>query len=201
MKTMRILIMSVALSLSMSAMCQTAMQWGGKPSKEAIKETKRMKKDGWKVTIGEPPLERQLDDAYKYRYDRDEEGNRRYIVGVGQSHAQSYDVARIQAEENARAEIGRNIGSEVTNTVNNMLFNTQLANDKAESKSIIDAVVKTVSSQHLSGTEVVASAYRELPDKNKEVQIRLVAKSSDIRARAKNAARAELESRGIKINE
>ena len=201
MKTMRILIMSVALSLSMSAMCQTAMKYDGKPSREAVQEAKRMKKDGWKVTMGEPPLERQLDDAYRYRYDRDEEGIRRYIVGVGMSHAENYDVARMQAEEVARAEIGRNIGTEVTNTVNNMLVNTQLANDNAASKTIIDAVIKTVSSQHLSSTEVVASAYRELPNKNKEVQIRLVAKSSEVRARAKNAARAELESRGIKINE
>ena len=38
MKTMRILVMSVALSLSMSAMCQTTAQMKAKQAKTVLKE-------------------------------------------------------------------------------------------------------------------------------------------------------------------
>ena len=69
MKAMRILIMSVALSLSMSAMCQTTAQMKSKQakavlkekaSKDARKEAKKMEKEGWKVTPGALPLRSSL---------------------------------------------------------------------------------------------------------------------------------------------
>lgn len=195
---MRFLMMSVALSLSMSAMCQTAMKYDGKPSREAVQEAKKMKKAGWQVPIGDPPLERQIDDALRKRYSRDEKDKPKYILGLGQSHAENYDVARLQAEELARAAIVRNSSSMVTSTVNNMLTNSQLAKDKASSQSVIDAVMNTVSTMNIGFTEVVVSAYRELPDKNKEVQIRLVAEYSEIHAGIESATRAEIEKRGIK---
>ncbi len=189
---MRFLIMSVALSLSMSAMCQTPKKRNEKPSKEAVQLAKEMKKEHWKVPIGEPSLERQIDDALWYRDEEDADGKSRYISGLGQSHAENYDVARLQAEEIARAAIARNAGSMVTTTVDNMLTNSQLPKNKATSQAVIDAVINTVSSQILGQTKVVVSAYRELPDMVKEVQIRLVAKSSDIQADIESASRAEI---------
>lgn len=198
MKTIKFIAVLAALSFSMSGMCQTPMKWTGKASKEAIQEAKKMKKEGWQVPIGEPPLERQIDDAIRYRYDKDENNKSKYISGQGQSHAENYDVARMQAEELARAAIARNSGSMVTSTVKNMLTNSQLAKDKATSQSVIDAVINAVSDMNIGYTEVVVSAYRELPDNNKEVQIRLVAKSSDIQAGIENLTRAEMEKHGIK---
>ncbi len=65
MKAMKFIAVFVALSLSMSAMCQTTAQMKSKQakatlkekaSKDGRKEAKRMEKEGWQVSPGALPL-------------------------------------------------------------------------------------------------------------------------------------------------
>ena len=210
MKAMRILIMSVALSLSMSAMCQTTAQMKSKQakavlkekaSKDARKEAKKMEKEGWKVTPGAPPLEKQLDRAYMYALDIDDDMNQLYLLGEGKSVAGNYDAARMQARELARLEIAGSISSEATSLIDNMVGNKQLDNEDAASMTTMLSESKTIFSQKLGRTMVAVEAYRELPNKNREVLVRLAAKSSDIKEIAKNAIREEMEKHGLKMSE
>ena len=101
MKTMRILVMSVVLSLSMSAMCQTTAQMKSKQakatlkekaSKDARKEAEKMEKEGWQVSPGALPLEKQLDRAYMYALDIDDDMRVTFGVGIGK-------VGRVEALE------------------------------------------------------------------------------------------------------
>ena len=210
MKTLRILIMSVALSLSMGAMCQTTAQVKAKQakavlkekaSKDARKEAKKMEKEGWKVSPGALPLEKQLDRAYMYALDVDDDMNQLYLLGEGKSIAGNYDAARMQARELARLEIAGSISTEATSLIDNMVGNKQLENEDAASMTTMLSESKTIFSQKLGRTIVAIEAYRELPNKNREVLVRLAAKSSDIKEIAKNAIREEMEKRGMKMGE
>ncbi len=202
--------MAVALSFSMSAMCQTTAQQKAKQaktvlkekaSKDARKEAKRMAKEGWKVSPGALPLEKQLDRAYMYALDIDEDMNQVYLLGEGKSIAENYDAARMQATELARLEIARSISSEATSLIDNMVGNKQMGNEEAATMTTMLSESKTISSQKLGRVVVAVEAYRVLENKNREVLVRLAAKSSDIREIAKNAVRQEMEKQGIKMNE
>lgn len=210
MKTMRIVAVLAALSLSMSAMCQTTAQMKAKQaktvlkekaSKDARKEAKKMEKEGWKVSPGALPLEKQLDRAYMYALDVDDDMNQLYLLGEGKSVAGNYDAARMQARELARLEIAGSISSEATSLIDNMVGNKQLENEDAASMTTMLSESKTIFSQKLGRTMVAVEAYRELPNKNREVLVRLAAKAADIKEIAKNAIREEMEKRGLKMSE
>lgn len=210
MKTMRILVMSVALSLSMSAMCQTTAQMKAKQaktvlkekaSKDARKEAKKMEKEGWQVSPGALPLEKQLDRAYMYALDIDDDMNPVYFLGEGKTIGENYDAARMQATELARLEIVRSISSEATSLIDNMVGNKQMGSEEAATMTTMLSESKTISSQKLGRVMVAVEAFRVLPNKNREVLVRLAAKSADIKEIAKNAIREEMEKRGMKMSE
>ena len=210
MKAIKFIVVFAALSLSMSAMCQTTAQLKAKQaksvlkekaSKDARKEAKKMEKEGWKVSPGALPLEKQLDRAYMYALDIDEDMNQLYLLGEGKSVAGNYDAARMQATELARLEIARSISTEATSLIDNMVGNKQLDNEEAASMTTMLSESKTITSQKLGRVVVAVEAYRELPNKNREVLVRLAAKASDIKEIAKNAIREEMEKRGKQMSE
>ena len=210
MNTMKFIAVLAALSLSMGAMSQTTAQLKAKQaktvlkekaSKDARKEAKKMEKEGWKVSPGALPLEKQLDRAYMYALDVDDDMNQLYLLGEGKSVAGNYDAARMQARELARLEIAGSISSEATSLIDNMVGNKQLENEDAASMTTMLSESKTIFSQKLGRTMVAVEAYRELPNKNREVLVRLAAKAADIKEIARNAIREEMEKRGLKMSE
>ena len=210
MKAIKFIAVLAALTFSMSAMCQTTAQLKSKQaksvlkekaSKDARKEAKKMEKEGWKVSPGALPLEKQLDRAYMYALDIDEDMNQLYLLGEGKSVAGNYDAARMQATELARLEIARSISTEATSLIDNMVGNKQLDNEEAASMTTMLSESKTITSQKLGRVVVAVEAYRELPNKNREVLVRLAAKASDIKEIAKNAIREEMEKRGKQMSE
>jgi hypothetical protein len=176
-------------------------QLNERSSKAARKEAKKLKKAGWIVSPGTLPLEKQLDRSYQYQYATDDDMNDVWASGNGQSVGEVYDAAKMQATELARLDLASKIGSECTGIIDNLTANKQLPKDEATSISTLMAKSKTVFSQKLGGVKVVVEAYRELPNKNKQVMIRMFAKKADIQNIAKNAIRAELEKRGIKMTQ
>lgn len=194
MKTMRLFTMLLALSLSVSVMAQNSAL-NEIASKEARKAAKEMKKQGWITTPGALPLEKQLDRSYQMQYDDE------YISGDGQSVGEVYDAAKMQATEVARLNLASKISTECTGLIDNLTANKQLPKDEAASISTLMAESKTIFSQKLGKVKVVVESYRVLPNKNKEVMIRMFAKTSDIENIAKSAIREELEKRGVKMTE
>ena len=197
MKKMRLITMLLALSLSVCGMAQS----NSKASKDARKEAKELKKQGWQTTPGALPLEKQLDRSYQYQYATDDDMNDVWVSGNGQSVGEVYDAAKMQATEVARLDLASKISTECTGLIDNLTANKQLANDDATSISTLMAESKTIFSQKLGQVKVVVEAYRVLPNKKKEVMIRMFAKTSDIQNIAKNAIREELEKRGVKMND
>ena len=191
MRTNRVFTMLLALSVSVCGMAQN----NDKASKDARKEAKELKKQGWQTTPGALPLERQLDRSYQYQSDDE------WISGNGQSIGEVYDAAKMQATEVARLDLAGKISTECTGLIDNLTANKQLPNDDATSISTLMSESKTIFSQKLGQVKVVVEAYRVLPNKKKEVMIRMFAKTTDIQNIAKNAIRDELEKRGINMSD
>ncbi len=210
MKTIKFLVMSVVLSLSLGMQAQTTKQQKlkqtreelrEKASKSAREEAKRLKKDGWQVSPGALPLERQLDRSYMFQEDFDEDMNPLYFIGEGRSIGENMDAAHIQATELARMDLAGKIGSEVTALVDNLVGNKQLAAEEAASITTTMIESKTIYSQKLGRVQVALEVNRTLKNKNKEVMVRLVAKAAAIKEIAKSAVREELEKKGAEMSD
>jgi hypothetical protein len=211
MKTMKFVVMLVALSFSMSAMGQNSVQDRLKENKSALKnediskdakkEAKRLKKEGWTVSPGGLPLEKQVNRLYMYLEQYDDDMNPLYFDGEGRSTAENFAAAQIQATELARLNLASKISSEATGIVDNLVANKMLADDQAASITTTMSENKTIFSQKLGRLQTPLVVTRELKNKNKEVMVRVVTKTSAIQEIAKEAIRAELEKGGKELSE
>jgi len=210
MKTIKFFAVLCMLSLSMSAMGQNAMQaklkenkaaLKEKASKDARKEASRLKKEGWNVSPGGLPLEKQLDRHFMFIEQYDDEMNSLYIAAEGQATGETFAAAQIQATELARMNMAGSIGSEATGIVDNLVANKMLADNQAASITTTMLESKSIFSQKLGRLTTTLVVVRELKNKNKEVMVRLVTKTSSIQEIAKEAIRAELEKDGKELSE
>ena len=210
MKTMKFLAVLALLSFSMNTMAQNALQkkvkenkaaLKEKASKDAKKEAKRLQKEGWTVSPGGLPLEKQVDRLYMFLEDYDDDMEPVYVDGEGRSIAENFAAAQIQATELARMNIASKISSEATGIVDNMVANKMLADDQAASITTTLVENKSIFSQKLGRVQTPLTVTRELKNKNKEVMVRMVTKVSSIKEIAKEAVRAELEKEGKELSE
>ena len=210
MKTMKFLAVLALLSFSMNTMAQNAMQAKLKETKAALKEkaskdakdeAKRMKKEGWTVSPGALPLEKQIDRYYAYIEQTDDELNPLYYSGEGIATAENFAAAHMQATELARLNLASSISTEATGIIDNMIANKMLADNQAASITTYISENKTIFSQKLGRVQTPLVATRQLKNKNKEVIIRMVAKVSSIHEIAKDAIRSQLETEGKELSE
>ena len=210
MKTIKFFAVLCMLSLSMSALGQNAMQAKLKENKAALKEkaskdarneAKRLKKEGWNVSPGALPLEKQVDRHYMFIEQYDDEMNQLYYQGEGRATAESFAAAQIQATELARMNLAGSISSEATGIVDNLVANKMLADDQAASITTTMLESKSIFSQKLGRLTTTLTVVRELKNKNKEVMVRVVTKTAAIQEIAKEAIRAELEKDGKELSE
>ena len=169
-----------------------------KATKEARKEAKRLKKEGWTVSPGALPLDKQIDRSLLMQMEYDENLFPKYLMAEGQSIGENYDGAKMQALELAKQNLAGQIQTEVTALVENSVANNQLAAGEAATvtKSILAG--KNLISQSLGRVLPVVEIYRKADkksktNKNKEVLVRLAYNSEMAKAAAKKAARAGLE--------
>ena len=208
---MKFLVMLVALSFSMCAMGQNSVQSKLKEnkaalknediSKDAKKEAKRLKKEGWTVSPGGLPLEKQVNRLYMFLEQYDDDMNPLYFDGEGRSTAENFAAAQIQATELARLNLASKISSEATGIIDNLVANKMLADDQAASITTTMSENKTIFSQKLGRLQTPLVVTRELKNRNKEVMVRVVTKASAIQEIAKEAIRAELEKGGKELSE
>lgn len=144
-----------------------------KATKLARKESKRLAKEGWKVSAGALPLEKQLDETWKKQYERDENDYPKYIIANTKTIGTNYSAAKNQALNLAKVELAGLISTHVAGLVENTVANQDLSNQEAASiVKTIDAS-KSIIAQEMGRTVVLLEVYRVLPNKNTEVQIRI----------------------------
>lgn len=161
--------------------------------KDAKKEAKNLKKQGWQVPPGALPLQRQLEDVYRKQYDRDELGQTKFFIGAAQPIGEVYDAARLQAQSLANMSIVQQTSTQLTALVEQSVGNQQLSQDEAASVVQIIAKSKELISGKLSRTIPLLECYRKLPNGNIQVMVRLGYPTVRALEEAKDVVRGQLE--------
>lgn len=171
-------------------------------TKDARKQAKILKKEGWIVSPGTLPLEKQLDRAYLMEMEYDENLYPKFIMANAQSIGENYDAAKTSALSLAITNLAGQIQTEVSALVENTVANKQLeANDAA---SIVETVMssKNLISQSIGRTITVVECYREVKKGgNKEVLVRIAYNGEMAKEATKKAIRVELEKKGQTLHE
>lgn len=164
-----------------------------KASKDARKEAKKLSKEGWKTAPGALPLEKQLDKSYLMQMEYDEDMYPTYIMAEAMSIGENYDAAKMQALELAKQNLAGQIQTEITALIDNSVANKQLSAEQAASitKSVLAG--KNLISQSIGRTITVVEVYRTLPNRNKEVLVRIAYNGQMAKAAAKRVVYDELE--------
>lgn len=177
-------------------------QLNEKSTKAAKKEAKRLKKEGWVVSPGTLPLEKQLDRSYLMEMEYDENLYPKYIMANAQSIGENYDAAKTSALSLAITNLAGQIQTEVTALVENTVANKQL--EANEAASIVETIMssKNLISQSIGRTITVVECYRELKkNNNKEVLVRIAYNGDMAKEAVKKAVRDELDKKGAALHE
>lgn len=179
---------------------QSRAELNDKASKAARKEAKKLKKEGWQTAPGALPIDKQLDKSYMMQYEQDDMGYPKFLMGSAMSIGQNYDGAKMQALELAKQELAGQIQTELTTLVDNTLANSQL--EPGEAATITKSIMagKNLISQSIGRVITVIEVYRTLPNKNKEVQVRIAYNSDMAKAAAKKAIKKDLENKGDELH-
>ena len=172
-----------------------------KATKAARKEAKKLKKEGWTSAPGALPLEKQLDKSYLMQYEYDEDMFPKYIMGEAMSIGSNYDAAKMQALELAKQNLAGQIQTEVTALIENTVANEQLEQEQAASVTQSVMASKNLISQSIGRTIPVVEVYRTLPNKNKEVLLRIAYNSEMAKKAALKAVKEDLKQKGDNLHE
>ena len=172
-----------------------------KVDKVTKKEAKRLKKEGWIVSPGALPLEKQLERSYLMECEYDDALFPKYIMANAQSIGENYDAAKASATSLAINNLAEQIQTEVTILIENTVANRQLAAEDAASVSETVKASKNLISQSIGRVITVVECYRILDNKNREVMVRVAYNGDMAKAAAKQAIREELEKKGEDLHE
>ena len=205
MKTMKIFATLLMLFVFTSSM--NAQKILTKEQEKAVKkDVKKYEKEGWKVKPGTPTIAMQLTKSYQMAWERTADGTDQWLMGEGSSIGTFYDAARTQAMTVAQGEIARKIKTEMTAQIEQDLANEQFAQQEAESiaRTVVTSMGKSVD-QSIGRPSSLIEMYRDLPNGNVEVLVRLAVSSAKLDDLAKQgiekARREYLEKRIKEVKE
>ena len=152
-----------------AALNYTESQLKTKVLKDAKKQAKLMKKEGWLPAVGTLDIEKQLTDVYVKQFATD--GNfPRYIIGKGIAQSSTLGMARKHAIARARVDIANQMSEEVAALTEMTESNVELSKQDVETVAKMLETSKLLSQKSLGKTEVISETYRNGQDKT-EVQV------------------------------
>ena len=181
MKIFATLLMLFAFTANVNAQYLTKEQ-----EKAVKKDVKKYEKEGWKVKPGSPSIAMQLTKSYQMAWERTADGTDQWLMGEGSSVGTIYDAARTQAMTVAQGETARKMKTDLTTQIEQDIANDQLAQQEAESiaQTVVTAMGKSVD-QTIGRPSSLVEMYRDLPNGNVEVLVRLAVSSAKLDALAK----------------
>lgn len=152
-----------------AAVAYTEKQLNTKVLKEAKKEAKAKKKEGWVPATGSLTLEKQLTNVYTKQYMMD--GNfPRYIIGRGIAQSSTPGMARKHALARARVDIINQMAQEVTALTESTESTTELTKQEIETIAKMVETSNLLSQQSLGKTDVIYEAHHKI-DAGTEVEV------------------------------
>lgn len=165
------------------------------------KEVKRLAKEGWMVSPGALPLEKQLERAYLMQYEQDENQSPRYIMGEASSVGDSYDSAKADAMSLAITNLAAHIQSEVTALIEHQVEDRRISQEDAKSISETVMASQDLISKSIGRAIPVMECYRTTRQKDSEVLIRIAYDAEMAKEAARQAVRDELAKKGNHLHE
>lgn len=139
-----------------------------KADKQALKEEKRLKKEGWQ-TLG-LPIAKQLEEMWMKQYDKDASGLPRYIWSEQFVTARTFTAAQSQADALARMNIAGSMSSSVAMLIDEAVANHEISAKESETYQLHLANAKILVAQKLGRTFKVLELYQELSNGNIRVR-------------------------------
>jgi len=161
--------------------------------KDAKKEAKALKKQGWQVLPGALPLERQLEDVYRKQYDRDELGQSKFIIGVAQPTAGSIDAGRLQAQSLCHVSIAQQCSAQLKGIVELAVANKQLTPEEAVTVSEVTAKSTELITARLGRTVPLMECWKKTDSGNVQMLVRMGYPTTRALEEAKEVVREQLE--------
>ena len=171
-----------------------------KPTKDAKKQAKALRKEGWVEPAGEKSIERQLSESQLYGEElmADEAGNpvKRYIQQTGIVTAGSYNTGYAAARAAAQTELASMLRTQIVAAWQLKMDNAQNSDISATTNDKFNQRVKAIVDEALTNTQPFLRIYRRLPNHNIEVQVRIAFDKKELVARLKRNLQKELEQEG-----
>ncbi len=201
------ILLAITLTFSgigMSAVAQVTSEYARKAltekvPKEQKKQAKEFKKQGWEVSPGALPIERQIFRAQLMENDMNEDGEAKYVIGRGRGVGSVHDAAKMQAIEVARQDIATQIQSALTTKIESTIGNQQLSQEEGESVLQVVQGSKGVVEQSLGRLITVVEMSRKT-QKGIEVSVTMAYNYANVERIAKNHILSELQKRGDNIH-
>lgn len=187
---MFVLAMTVAMPTSYAQMSKKEIRL---IEKNAKKEAKQLKKDGWRVAPGNPTIEMQLIESYKMQAQKDDFGYDKFIQGEAMTVGQIYDAALFQAENLSKMSLAGKMETRVISIIDNKLANNQISQNDATSLAKSVSAGKNLIAQKLGQVITPVKMYKDLPNGNIEVRVITYYSQALAMRAAKEAMRGELE--------
>lgn len=170
-----------------------------KALKDARKAAKDLIKQGYKGAAGALPVDKQIEQSWKYAYETDADGNRLYIIATQTAIGGSYTAAKTQATSLAKVELAGQIATEVASLIENQVSNEELGAGEAASLVSTISASKSKIQQQLGRVIPVVEISRTLPNKNVEMQVTLAYNTQNALTIVKNTIKEELRAKGDKL--
>lgn len=171
-----------------------------KPTKDAKKQAKEFKKEGWVVPAGELSIEQQLTKSQLMGEElmADENGapTKRFIMQTAIQTAGSYNSGYAAARTAAMTELAGLLKTEIVSAFQQKLDNAQNSSINATTVDKFNQRTKGIIDQALTNSITCLKIYRRLPNNNFEVQVRLAFDKKELAARLKRNMQKELEQEG-----
>lgn len=165
---MLVVAMAVAMPTSYAQLSKKELKT---IEKNAKKEAKALKKEGWKVAPGNPSMEMQLAESFKYQMQKDENGYDKFIQGEAMTVGQVYDAALFQADNLSKLNLAGKVETSVIQIIDNKLANKEITKEEATSLATSISASKNLISQRLGQVITPVKLYRDKPNGNVEVRV------------------------------
>lgn len=214
----KILSFVAAIMIATTATAQTAMELArqqqelnainmkmlnAKPTKQAKKQAKELKAEGWTVPAGDIDIAQQVtrSQLYSAELTTDESGNvtKRYIMQTAQQTAGTYNSGYAAVRAAAQTELAAMLKTELVTAMQQKLDNSQSNALTATTIDKFNQRSRMIVDQTLTNAIPVLAIYRRLPNNNFEVQVRIAFDKKELIARIKRNMEQELEKDGDKL--
>ncbi len=171
-----------------------------KAVRNARKDAKKLKKEGWNVNPGALPLEKTLENSWKKQLTTDEKGLPLYIHADGNAVAENKTAAEMQAIEMGKLQLAGQIETSINSLISANIANAQLSTKDAASVTEIVQSAKNLIVMELGYVDPFFKIYRDIEGNKVEVQVKLFYDKTQSMEISKKVVRKELKEK-LKLNE